>query len=61
MKAEAAAKAAVKSVQEIMSRCTDNERATYEAFDEEFDALIEGWKMRLEELEEMDDEDSEDE
>lgn len=56
MKAREAAKKAVEAVRSIMSQCTDPERVTYEAFDEEFDAEITGWKMRLEELDEEDNE-----
>lgn len=52
MKADEAAKAAVNEVRKWMSRSNDPERETLETFYEAFAAEAEGWKMRMEELDE---------
>lgn len=41
---------AVREVQSLLGRTTCSERAALEAFLEEFEGLLFGWRMRLEEL-----------
>ena len=53
--AKEAARRAVEETRRIMSQVGEcSEQATFEAFDEAFDAEIVGWRMRLEELEDED-------
>lgn len=55
MTAKEAARRAVEETRRIMSQVGEcSEQATFEAFDEAFDAEIVGWRMRLEELEDED-------
>lgn len=52
MTAKEAAKKAVDETRRLMSGVNrkESELAIFEAFDEAFDAEIEGWRMRIEEL-----------
>lgn len=51
MRVEQAVKKAIEAVNRIMADVEADELTTYRAFAEEFDAMIEGWEMRIQELE----------
>ena len=55
MKANGAAQKAVEEVRRLLAASTDDERTTYEAFSELIGSEVEGWEMRLDELDSEDD------
>lgn len=50
MKASEAIKQAIRTVNELIAKADGGELAVYQEFAEEFDAVIEGWEMRIQEL-----------
>lgn len=56
MKAKDAAVKAVRAVQAIMADASGDEAEVLEAFSDEVGSMLDGWQMRLEELEEGDNE-----
>ncbi len=60
MKLSEAVRHAIRGVRDALARADGSELEVYRAFAEEFDALLEGWNMRIEELE-VDGEDEESE
>lgn len=55
MKIEEAVKSAIEHTRRMISECEGDEKAVFNAFAEEFDAEMEGWNVRIQELEAEDD------